>query len=57
MSEIEDGSMLRAFFPEELEYLLKREALEVVERFDREGMFSILAQKRLSEKRRDFRAK
>lgn len=46
MSEIEDKSVLRAFFPEELEYFLKREALEVVERFDREGMFNILAQKK-----------
>lgn len=54
MSEIEDESVLRAFFPEELEYFLKREALEVVERFAREGMFTILSQKKLSKKEAGF---
>lgn len=47
LREIEDESVLRAFFPEELEYFLKREGLEVVERFDQEAMFTILAQKKL----------
>jgi len=44
--EIEDESVLRAFFPEELEYFLKRAGLEVIEWFDRDFAFMILAQKK-----------
>lgn len=45
--EIEDESVLRAFFPEELEYFLKREGLKVVELFDHDFAFVILARKKL----------
>ena len=43
--EIEDESVLRAFFPEELEYFLNRAGLEMVELFDHDSAFTILAQK------------
>lgn len=46
LREIEDKSVLRTFFPEELEYFLNREGLQVVEIFDHESAFTILAQKK-----------
>jgi len=46
LKEIEDESVLRAFFPEELVYFLNREGLETVELFDHDFAFVILAQKR-----------
>lgn len=46
LREIEDESVLRAFFPEELEYFLKREGMPVVQLFDHEFAFMILAQKK-----------
>ncbi len=46
LREIEDESVLRAFFPEELEYFLNREGLEVVEIFNRDFAFTILAEKK-----------
>jgi len=51
LREIEDESVLRAFFPEELEYFLNREGLEIVELFDRDFAFTILAQKKKYEKK------
>lgn len=45
--EIEDHSVLRAFFPEELEYYLNREGMRVVELFDHDSAFTILAQKNI----------
>lgn len=50
LKEIDDESVLRAFFPEELEYFLKREGLEMVELIDREFAFVMLAQKKVSQK-------
>ncbi|MCU0643980.1 MAG: class I SAM-dependent methyltransferase [bacterium] len=47
LREIEDESVLRAFFREELEYFLNREALEVVKIFDRDFAFTILARKKI----------
>ncbi|HEX9973450.1 MAG TPA: class I SAM-dependent methyltransferase [bacterium] len=47
LKEIEDESVLRAFFPEELEYFLNREGLEVVEVFDRDFAFTILAREKI----------
>jgi SAM-dependent methyltransferase len=46
LREIEDESVLRAFFPEELEYFLRREEMEIVELLDRDFAFVVLAQKR-----------
>ncbi len=45
--EIEDLSVLRAFFPEELEYFLNREGLQMVELFDHDFAFTILSQKKI----------
>jgi len=45
LREIEDESVLRAFFPEELEYFLRREEMEIVELFDRDFAFTMLVQK------------
>lgn len=45
LKEIEDQSVLRAFFPEELEYFLNRKGLELIELFDREFAFVMLAQR------------
>ena len=42
--EIEDQSILRAFFPAELEYFLNREGMQVVELFDHDSAFTIVAQ-------------
>ncbi len=44
--KINDQSVLRAFFPEELEYFLNREGLEMVELFDHDSAFTMLAQKK-----------
>jgi len=45
--EIEDQSVLRAFFPGELEYFLNKEGLAVVELFDHDFAFTILSQKKI----------
>ena len=45
--EIEDHSVLRAFFPEELEYFLNRAGMKIVELFDHDFAFTILAQKKI----------
>jgi SAM-dependent methyltransferase len=45
VKEIEDESVLRAFFPGELEFFLNREGLQVVEIFDHDSAFTILATK------------
>lgn len=45
--EIQDRSVLRAFFPEELEYFLNREDMQFVELFDHDSAFTILAQKNI----------
>jgi ubiquinone/menaquinone biosynthesis C-methylase UbiE len=47
LTEINDVSALRAFFPEDLEYFLNREGLQIVELFDHDFAFAILAQKRV----------
>jgi len=44
--EIEDQSVLRAFFPEELEFFLNRAGMQVGEIFDHDSAFTMLAQKR-----------
>jgi SAM-dependent methyltransferase len=44
--EIKDDSVLRAFFPVELEYFLNREGLQIVDLFDQDFAFTILAQKK-----------
>ncbi len=46
LREIEDKSVLRTFFPEELEYFLNRGGLQVIEIFDHESTYTILAQKK-----------
>lgn len=46
LREIEDESVLRAFFIEELEYFLNREGMQIVELFDQDFAFAILAQKK-----------
>jgi SAM-dependent methyltransferase len=46
LREINDVSVLRAFFPEELEYFLNREGLQIVELFDHDFAFAILSQKK-----------
>ena len=46
LREIKDDSVLRAFFPEELEYFLNREGLQIVELFDHDFAFTILVQKK-----------
>ncbi len=46
LREIKDESVLRAFFPEELKYFLKREGLDVIELIDRDFAFVILGQKK-----------
>ncbi|UCE05739.1 MAG: class I SAM-dependent methyltransferase [bacterium] len=45
--EIDDQSVLRTFFPEELEYFLNRKGLQVIEMFDHDFAFTILSQKKI----------
>ncbi len=46
LKEIEDKSVLRAFFPEELAYFLNREGMHIIELFDHDFAFTILTQKK-----------
>lgn len=45
--EIDDQSVLRTFFPEELEYFLNRGGFQIVEFFDHDFAFTILSQKKI----------
>jgi len=45
--EIDDQSILRTFFPEELEYFLNRGGFQIVEFFDHDFAFTILSQKKI----------